>query len=214
MPPPFGREGNHWSNGLRRLTQYAARMIRGVALVVLLGVCLAACGGSGDSAKKTDAAEPAPIVGAAAPGISKPRYIARADRICLAARKQLVPLRAKTIAASKLADPAVVYRRYADLTGQAAGVYTGALGQIRGLGAPPGDQAEIDKLNMLFGQTASLTRGLSQAAADHDAAGIRQLSAQISTVADRYRSAAKAYGFRQCGTTTTAGQTLQRRGNR
>jgi hypothetical protein len=187
-------------------------MVRGVSLVLLLGVALSACGGSGGSAEKTDAATPAPIVGATAPGITKPRYIARADRVCLAARKQLLPLRAKTIAASKIADPAVVYRRYADLTGQAAGVYAGALGQIRGLGTPPGDQAEIDKLNALFAQTASLTRMLSQAAADKDAARIGQLSAQVSTVADRYRSAAKAYGFRQCG--QTSGQTLQRRGNR
>ena len=184
-------------------------------------MALSACGGSGGGSKKTEAATPAPPAAApaappvaATPSISKPRYIARVDRVCLAARKQLLPLRAKTIAASKISDPTVVYRRYADLTGQAAGVYSSALGQIRGLGAPPGDQSEIDKLNMLFAQTASLTRGLSQAAANHDAAGIRQLSAQVSTVADRYRSAAKAYGFRQCGATTTAGQTLQRRGNR
>jgi hypothetical protein len=194
-----------------------------VAVALATAVALSACGGSGGGSKKPEAATPAPtaaapaappVSGRAAPTISKPRYIARVDRVCLAARKQLLPLRAKTLAASKLSDPTVVYRRYADLTGQAAGVYSSALGQIRGLGAPPGDRSEIDKLNMLFGQTASLTRGLSQAAANHDAAGIGQLSAQISTVADRYRSAAKAYGLRQCGTTTTAGQTLQRRGNR
>ncbi len=202
-------------------------MIRGVALVVLLGVALSACGGSGGGSKSTQAASPAPTVVAPtraakpppvaaspAPPISKPRYIARVDRVCLAARKQLLPLRAKTIAASKISDPTVVYRRYADLTGQAAGVYGSALGQIRGLGAPPGDQSQIDKLNMLFAQTASLTHALSQAAAQQNPVRIRQLSAQVSTVADRYRSAAKAYGFRQCGATTTAGQTLQRRGNR
>jgi hypothetical protein len=197
-------------------------MLKRGALLALLStaVALSACGGSDDKASKTEASDggggapvqAAPAPTAAAPKITKSRYIARVDRICVAARARLLPLRARTIAAAKLGDPAVVYKRYADLTGQAASVYTGAVGQIRGLGAPPGDQAEIDKLNALFAQTGSITRGLSAAAAAQDAQRIRDLSAQVTTVAEKYRVAAKAYGFRQCG--KPAVQSLNRRGNR
>jgi hypothetical protein len=136
----------------------------------------------------------------------------RADRICRAARAKLIPIRSGVVGASKGANPAVVFRRYADLTGRAADVYSNALGQIRSLDAPPADQAQIDRLNMLFAQTASLTREMSTAAAAQDAQRLRELNLQISGVANAYRAAAKAYGFRQCG--QTAGSTLERRGNR
>lgn len=147
--------------------------------VASMAVVLSSCGGSDGESSKTeasqDAAAPAPVT-SAAPRITKSRYIARADRVCVAARARLLPLRAKTIAAST------------------------------------GDQAEIDKLNMLFAQTGTLTAGLSAAAAAQDAQKLRELSAQVTTVAGKYRSAAKAYGFHQCG--TTAVQALNRRGNR
>jgi len=185
-----------------------------------MAVALSACGGSDDKASKTEASDggggapvqAAPAPTAAAPRITKSRYIARVDRICSAAQARLTSLQKKIIFASKISDPAEAYERYADFTGQAATLYSGVLGQVRGLGAPPGDQAEIEKLNMLLARSGSITRELSAAAASHDSARLKDVGAQGDIIQRRYRSAAKAYGLRQCG--ATAGQVLQRRGNR
>ena len=182
-----------------------------------VAVGLSACGGSdGGGADKTEAAQPAPtapaVSGAAPSRTTKKRYIARADRVCLAARARLTPIRSKVTAASKNADPTLVYRQYAVLTARAADVYSGALAQIQALDSPPGDQAQIDRLNSLFGQTATITRQISSAASAQDGQQIKDLSAQLTALADRYRAAAKAYGLRQCG--QTAGAALNRRGNR
>lgn len=182
-----------------------------------MAVALSACGGSGGGdASKTDAAAPTPAApataGGAPSGVSKARYIKQADRICVAARARLIPIRSKVLAASKGTDPAAVFRQYARLTAQAADVYTHTLGQISDLDAPSADQAQIDRLNMLLGQTAAITRQSSAAAAAQDGPRVKELNLQVSAVADRYRAAAKAYGFRQCG--QTAGAALNRRGNR
>jgi hypothetical protein len=194
-----------------------------VAAGVAAAMALSACGGSdGDSSTKTGAAPaptapapaaPAPAAGGGAPsrGLSKPKYIARVDRICRGARAQLVPIRSKVVDASKGSDPAVVFRRYSALTGRAAAVYTGALGQIRALDAPPADQAQIDRFNMLLGQIAGIMRQNSAAAAAQDSQRLKALNVQANAVADEYSSAAKAYGFRDCGQTVGA---LNRRGNR
>ncbi|MEA2444461.1 MAG: hypothetical protein QOJ12_1753, partial [Thermoleophilales bacterium] len=56
-------------------------------------------------------------------------------------------------------------------------------------------------------------REISSAAAAHDAARIQTLNAAVTGVTDAYRSAARAYGFRDCGA-ATAQQPLYRRGNR
>jgi hypothetical protein len=196
-----------------------------MAAVWTVALALAACGGSdgggADEGGSADSAAPAPAatapsVGGAAPapagGPSRKRYIKQADRICRAARAKLVPIRSGIVGASKAADPDTVFRRYADLTGRAAAVYSSVLGQIRSLDVPAADQAQIERLNALLAQIASATREMSAAAAAQDAQRLRELNLQVTTVANGYRAAARAYGFRQCG--QTAGSTLERRGNR
>jgi hypothetical protein len=199
-----------------------------LAALATVAVAVPACGGgSGGKDEKgatgapaaapaTTAAPPAVSGGApptsAPPRASKARYIKQADKVCRAARAQLVPIRSKIVDASKGSDPPVVFRRYAALTGRAASVYTGALGQLRGLDAPPADQAQIDRVNMLLGQIAGIMRANSAAAAAQDSQRLKALNVQAGAVADTYRSAAKAYGFRDCG--QTVGASLNRRGNR
>src|SRR4051812_1615299 len=201
------------------MRRIAALMVAGA-----LAVGVSACGGSdggGDSAKApattesatpSEAAPPAPSAGGGAPSrATKRRYIKQADRICRAGRARLVPIRAKVVDASRGGDPTLVFRQYAALTARAAAVYTDVLGQIQALDAPPADQAEIDRLEALLGQIATIQRQNSQAAAKQDAQRLRELNVQATAVASRYSAAAKAYGLRQCGQTAGA---LQRRGNR
>jgi hypothetical protein len=206
--------------------------MRRLAALTAVVALLAGCGGSdGGGDEKTDAAakpapttpavggggapEPAPSAtpppAAAGGGPARKRYIARADRICRVARARLVPIRSQIQAASKVRDPDVVFKRYAALTGRAATVYSGALGQIRALSPPPADQAQIGRLNGLLGQIVDIMRQNSEAAAAQDAQRLQQLNQQVTAIATTYRAAAKTYGFRDCGQTAGA---LERRGNR
>ena len=170
---------------------------------------LAACGGSGSKSEKAAtapstggaaAAPPAPTATAPRPDSpAKAAYIRRADAVCRAARSRLVPLRTKIVAASKGSDPGVVFTRYARLTGQAANVYSDTASQLRGLDAPAADQAQIDRINQLVVQIAAIESQISAAAAAHNSARIKSLNLSVTRVTDTYRSAARAYGFRDCG---------------
>lgn len=201
------------SNTLARMRPRLAALLVPLALV-------AGCGGSHDKGSTRAAAAPTPA-GAApadrAPATSpapaaKKRFIKQADKLCRAGRAKLLPLRTGLAKVSQSQDPDVVFKRYAALTSQAAGVYGQILGQIRGLRAPPADQAEVDRLLGLLGQTASIERQISSAAAAQDASRIKQLNVQARTTADRFRAGAKAYGFHDCA--RPPGQALERRGNR
>jgi hypothetical protein len=97
-----------------------------------------------------------------------------------------------------------VFKRYAQLTGQAANVYSDTVSQLRGLDAPPADQAQIDRLNQLVAQIASIESQISSAAAAHDSARIKALNVAVTRTTDTYRSGARAYGFRDCGAAAAA----------
>jgi hypothetical protein len=185
-----------------------------VAALAVASVALAACGGSdSNSGKAATAPDTGGAAAAPAPSPSaRPRsgspakaaYIRRADQVCTAARSRLVPLRGKILAASRGSDPNVVFQRYARLTGQAANVYSDIFGQLRSLSAPAGDQAQIDRMNGLVALIADIERQISSAAVAHDSARIKALNLSVTRVTDTYRSAARAYGLRECGAAGTA----------
>ena len=179
---------------------------------------LTACGGDdsdsksgGGSATKAITSSTAPVTAAPAPAPGKAGYIKRADRVCLAARKKLVPIRAKLLPASQGTNPDVVFRQYAKLTGQAATVYGRTADELEALEPPPADEALIDRLNQLVEQIAGIERQISAASAEHDGSKVKSLNLAVTRVFDEYRTRAQAYGFKVCGTGTAA---AQRRGNR
>lgn len=184
-------------------------------------VGLSACGGSGGdgSTKKTDAATPAttpaataPAAGGGAPSSAARKGVIReGDRICRAARSRLVPLNNRANKAALSKDPALVYRRYTTISAQAAAVYAQTGTQLGALQAAPADQSEIDRLSALLGQTASIERQISAAAAAQNAARVQELVLQVNGVIAQFRSGAKAYGFHSC---SSGGQTFKGRGNR
>jgi hypothetical protein len=187
-----------------------------LAAVAVASVALTACGGSDSKSGKVATAPStggaaAPSPAAPAPSL-KPRsrpptkagYIRRADEVCRTARSRLVPIRGKIVAAAQGSDPGVVFKRYAQLTGQAANVYSDTVSRLRGLDAPAADQAQIDRLNQLVAQIASIESQISSAAAAHDSARIKALNVAVTRTTDTYRSAARAYGFRDCGAAAAA----------
>lgn len=191
--------------------------------VVVVASLVAGCGGGSSSSSKSEtravaaptAASPAPPTGGGGsgpPSAARKRFIRKADRVCAAGRRQLTPIRTRALKASLSNDPAVVYRRYATLTGQAATIYGAIVGQLRGLDPPPADQAEIDRLTALLDQTAGIERQISAAAARQDGARVRQLALEVNGVVGQFRAGAKAYGFHACA--STAGAAVNRRGNR
>lgn len=192
---------------MRRVT------ISGLSWLALAGLA-AACGGGGsdgDKATTHAATQASPTVGSP-PSAAKKKFIKQADRVCAAGRKRLTPIAARAEKAAQSGDPAVVYRRYAVLTARAATIYGSIGGQLRDLGPPPADQAEIDRLASLLDQTAGIERQISAAAAQQDGPRLKQLALEVNGVVDRFRAGAKAYGFHECA--STAGAAVNRRGNR
>jgi hypothetical protein len=201
-----------------------------VALCALIAVAAVGCGGGSSSNKASakpavtrfettpaapPAASPAPAPAPApapVPALTHARYVKRADGICLAARRRLIPAHAKPVAAPGSGSSGVIYKRYATAARQTASIDGTILGQVRTLAPPPADQGQVDRLNALLAQLGGTARQVSAAAAAQDAARVTRLSATLSTTAGRYQSAASAYGLHVCGQTASA--TLYRRGNR
>lgn len=159
------------------------------------------------AASPTPAPAPAPV-----PALTHARYVKRADGICLAARKRVVPSHAKPVAAPASGDSGAIYKRYATAARQTASIDGSILGQVSTLAPPPADQAQVDRLNALLAQLGGTARQAGAAAAAQDAARVTRLSATLSTTAGKYQSAASAYGLHVCGQTASA--TVYRRGNR
>jgi hypothetical protein len=212
------------------------RRTLGVALCALVAMAPVGCGGGSSSNKASTkpavtrfettpaappAASPAPAPAPApaptpapapVPALTHARYVKRADGICLAARRRLIPAHAKPVAAPGSGSSGVIYKRYATAARQTASIDGTILGQVRTLAPPPADQGQVDRLNALLAQLGGTARQVSAAAAAQDAARVTRLSASLATAAGRYQSAASAYGLHVCGQTASA--TLYRRGNR
>ena len=195
--------------------------MKGIAAIAVLSLALAGCGSSGSSKKTSPNASTAPAAtptlaspapAAPAPAARAPKksaYRVAANRICRAARGRLVPIRAKSVAAG---NPTVALKRVGTLSGQTAAVYDQTVSGLRGLGAPAGDQGKTDQLNTLLAQLAAIDHQISNAAAAQDRARVTRLSSAAGTTADRYASAARAYGLSACG--AAAQLAVARRGNR
>jgi hypothetical protein len=135
--------------------------------------------------------------GSAQASTSKADFIARGDRLCTQAIRELEPIRRRAEAAKKLPE----YRQWA----AAASIWSDQIAlqvrfnrKLRAIGAPPGDATARSLLAQLD-QGVVLARRVRDAFAD---ARIAQLATAVPAYVKftlRLNKRIKAYGFRVCG---------------
>ena len=186
-----------------------------LVVVLLAALTLASCGGGDESSSSKErsggeedsAAQPTTPAPSATPPSSggggssaRARYIARVDAICRAANQRLAPIRAKIATVDNgRRGKGEVFAQFRDLTGQAASISGGVLGQIEDVPPPAPDRAEIERIEALIERQVRLLNSLAAAAGRRDVNAIKRLNGRITAVNATYRSAARAYGFKHCG---------------
>lgn len=151
----------------------------------MLALLVAGCGGGGG-------------------GASRAAYIARADRICAAARTQGGPLVAQLTAAATGSLSSGSAAELAGVVGQLHAIEAHALAQLRALAQPSGDHDAIERF---LGPSSQVVDAMSQAQAAlsrGDLTGALGLLQQTQATAQQAKSAADSYGFKQCGLVLSA----------
>ncbi len=171
--------------GARGRPDAASAPRRAVALALVAGlIALAGCGGGGSS------------------HADRAQYIAKADAICQAAKKQTGPLiqQLSAEAAGLTSGSAASASKAAGIVEQLHTIAAADLAQLRALKQPSGDHAAIAKFLDPLG---SLLNSLNQAASVLRSGQVPQALAllqQAQPTAQQVTTAAQQYGLKQCGT--------------
>ena len=154
-----------------------------LAMLAAVLVVLAGCGDSG---------------GDDAP--SRAEFIAKTDRLCEASNTRTRALNLE------LSDAAARSRNDADLLRRLAPILKRGYGPVRDNAAafeaanpPPGDDAAIERIRKAYDEQAELVRRLAATAQRGDVDAFKSLSEEQRDVVTRARTLARAYGFRECG---------------
>jgi hypothetical protein len=164
-------------------------LLAALALVSVLSV--AACGGSGSSAKKTTAAAPAPT------GLTKAEYIAQADAICKTGKRRAALGKIQSLAFQSPIPTAEIVRRLHT----AAAAFVQVRDGLAALAPPPADRAALIQWNH---QIASFS-GMVSTAPDKVARGnalieLAKLAGNLAVADLEPLTFAKNYGMRACST--------------
>jgi hypothetical protein len=157
------------------------------ATLAVAALALAACGGSGSD-------EPE--------GPTRAEFIAKTDAQC-----KVSNARTKTLN-DEVAQAAAGTRSQAQLLRKLAPILARGSGQLRENAAvfkaaepPTADAAEVEQIRKLYDEQAELARKLAAAAKAGDLDAFKALSEEQKDVLARARKAARAYGFKECGST-------------
>ncbi len=158
---------------------------RACALALLLtAAVLAGCGGGGSASH----------------GPTKAAYVAKADAICRAAHAQTNQLisQIKALAPALLIGGTAAAPRAPGLVARLHAVAASDLARLRALAQPSADHAAIAKFLVPLGKIVSaLGSALADLRANHAVDAAAQFTNAIPT-AQAVRSAASAYGFKDC----------------
>jgi hypothetical protein len=163
-----------------------------VAVLALVSVLLvAACGGSGSSARKTTTAAPAPT------GLTKAEYIAQADAICKTGKRRAALGKIQSLAFQSPIPTAEIVRRLHT----AAAAFVQVRDGLAALAPPPADRAALIQWNH---QIASFS-GMVSTAPDKVARGnalieLAKLAGNLAVADIEPLTFAKNYGMRACST--------------
>lgn len=161
-----------------------ATLVCVVLAVAALG--LASCGGgTSDAAKRA-------------------QFIDGTDRLCEKSNRRTRTFnRQLARAAAGARNDRDLLRRLAPILARGYGGVRDNARALRTSNPPAGDAAEIDRIRRLYDRQAQFVRKLAAAARRGDTRGFTSLSEQQKEVVTRARRLTRAYGFKECGSTTS-----------
>ncbi len=159
--------------------------MRAIFILVAATLALSACGTSDDN-------EP--------PAPTRASYIEKTDALCKASNERTLKLnRDLQRAAAGARDEADRLKRFAPILRRGHGPVRDNAVAFRAAMPPPADEDRIARISRTYDEQAELVRKLAAAAGRGDGARFGSLSAQQQKVVVRARRLARAYGFRECG---------------
>jgi hypothetical protein len=121
--------------------------------------------------------------------LTKAQYIAKADKICQSANQKTQALGAPTST-----DPQAL----AKFLGKSGQIITDAVGQLKKLNPPKGDEQKINQMVGGLQKSASYFPDLIQAVKDNDRQKIQQVAIQLQQASQQGGQIAQTYGFHVC----------------
>jgi hypothetical protein len=144
------------------------------ALVIVLALLLAACGGT--------------------ERLTKEQLVAQGDSICKEASVKADPI------GTNLGNPsAETLPQWSDALGQLLPIYEDLVGKLKALNPPEADQATWDKITGGLDQIVAGIKTAKDAASKGDLAGFQTALAAIDTASGESGQLASDYGFQECG---------------
>jgi hypothetical protein len=133
------------------------------------------------------------------PGLTRARFIARADAICRAEDEKLTYIkhRAGALEGASIAS----FRSVAPLIRKAVAVHEAANAKLESLPEPPGDTAAIRKWLTARTVATTVASDSAEAPAGRDLSAAQDVQKELSRVIAQARDLARGYGFKVCGAT-------------
>lgn len=163
----------------------AAAALLGAAAIVVAG-----CGGSGTPASGSSSSSGSAAIGKAA-------FIVRADRVCKAAQKALVPVLKRETATLEAKPPKPAAAAAA--LDQAASIVADGHTKLEALPQPGGQQKLLATVYRALGQEAATLRALASDVRGGHAKALDTDTSKQTAFSTLYSGAASTYGFKQCG---------------
>jgi hypothetical protein len=158
-----------------------ARQILFTLVPLILALAIAGCGGGGGE-EPTTLAAPATTPAA----LSKEALIAQGDGICAEVNAAVGTVGSTSSGASAQAA-------------QVAGLYSGMVERLKGLGKPSEASAEYDEFISTAEELAQAESNVKLASErEEEGEALAEAEAEASTAVSSFQSAASAYGFEKC----------------
>lgn len=167
-------------------------MRRAIALLPLVLVVAAGCGGDGDDSTEVVTATARTETGGP---LTKADYIEQADAICRSYNEQLDPIREELEAQLRSRD----FAGAADTIGEAVQVARAGVEELEALPKPPGDEPVLDQLEDLRQQSIALLARNEDAIRDEAVDRSNSIVRENESVDERSDGIATGYGFQECG---------------
>jgi hypothetical protein len=134
------------------------------------------------------------------PAPTRASYVAKTDALCRQSNARTLKLnRELQRAAAGARDDADALKRFAPILRRGYGPVRDNAVAFRAAVPPPADEARIARIAKTYDQQADFVRRLAAAAARGDGRRFATLSAQQQRLVIRARRLARAYGFKECG---------------